>query len=90
MVVCEPSPVCNTSIRQVSSYKYLDVFMDSSLTWHLHIDSLCTKLQQKRYFLRGQRLYGVSSRLLFLFYFLNDLRVWRVACKPGMVIGQFS
>lgn len=63
-----PVRIHNTPICQVSSYKYLGVFMDSSLTWQVHIESLCTKLQQRMYFLRRLRLYGVNNRLLFLFF----------------------
>jgi len=68
--ICEPNPVLihNSPIRQVTSYKYLGVFIDCSLTWHIHFEYLCTRLQQRMYFLRRLKLYGVNSKLLFLFF----------------------
>ena len=68
--ICKPNPVLihNTPIHQVTSYKYLGVFIDCSLTWHVHVENLCTRLQQRMYFLRRLRLYGVNSKLLFLFF----------------------
>lgn len=32
---------------QVSSYKYLVFYIDCSLTWHVHAESLCFRLQQR-------------------------------------------
>jgi len=65
--ICEPNPH-NSPILQVTSYKYLGVFIDYSLTWHIHVEYLCTRLQQRMYFLRRLRFYGVNSKLLFLFF----------------------
>ena len=33
----------------------------------IHVENLCTRLQQRMYFLRRLRLYSVNSKLLFLF-----------------------
>ncbi len=68
--VSEHKPVINkdTMIEQVTSYRYLGFYMDSILCWKTHIDSLCTRLQQRLYFLRRLRLYGVGSNILLVFY----------------------
>ena len=58
----------NQEITQVSSYKYLGVHIDNLLGWKTHIDNLCNRLQQRLYFLRRLRLYGVSSHIMMIFY----------------------
>lgn len=63
-----PVYIHDVPITQVSSYKYPSVHLDCFLTWHVHVDSLCTRLQQRMSFLRRLRLYGVSSRIMMLFY----------------------
>lgn len=55
-----PVYIHNGPITQVSSYTYLGVYLDCSLTWHVHVDSLCTRLQQRMYFLRMLRLHGIA------------------------------
>ncbi len=55
-----------TVIQQVTSYRYVGFYMDSVL-FGRHIDSLCTRLQQRLYFLRRLRLYGVVSNILHVF-----------------------
>ncbi len=42
----------NEPIAQVSSYRYLGVYIDDTLSWRAHVESLCSKLQQRLYFLR--------------------------------------
>lgn len=42
--------------------------MDSALCWKVHIDSLCSRLRQRLYFLRRLKLYGVSANILLVFY----------------------
>ncbi len=50
--VSEHKPVIikDTMIEQVTSYRYLGFYMDNILCWKTHIDSLCTRLQQRLYF----------------------------------------
>lgn len=57
------SPVIeDTQIKQVCSYKYLGIYIDNMLTWQIHVDILYTKLQQRLYFLRRLRPFGVSKK----------------------------
>ena len=62
-VVIHDSP-----IEQVSSYKYLGVHLDDTFSWYVHVESLCSRLQQRLYFLRRLRAYGVDKSIMFLFY----------------------
>ena len=64
----EPVVIKNQKITRVSSYKYLGVHIDNLLCWKTHIDNLCNRLQQRLYFLRRLRLYGVSSHIMMIFY----------------------
>lgn len=58
----------NQEVTQASSYKYLGVHIDNLLCWNTHVNNLCNKLQQRLYFLRRLRLYGVSSQIMMIFY----------------------
>ena len=58
----------NSSIKQVSSYKYLGVQIDQNMSWHTHVESCCTKIHQRLHFLRRLRLFGVSLGIMLIFY----------------------
>ncbi len=68
--VGDRSPVIinGKSIEQVTSHKYLCVYMDNLLCWSSHVNSLCSRFQQRLYFLRRLNVFGVNQRILFLFY----------------------
>lgn len=55
-------------VKQVYSYKYLGVYIDSELKWHTHVSSVCTRVHQRLHFLRRLRLFGVSSNIMLIFY----------------------
>ncbi len=58
----------NQTIIQVPSYKYLGVFFDNSLTWNVHVDNLCSRLQQRLHFLHRLRIHGVDQKFMLIFY----------------------
>lgn len=60
--------VHNGCITQVHSYKYLGVYIDCKLSRDVHVSSVCTKIQQRLYFLRRLWVFGVEQRVLMLFY----------------------
>lgn len=64
------TPLCihGETINQVSSYRYLGVHLNSCFSWQVHFDHLCARLQQRLYFLRRLRVFGVNQRVMFLFY----------------------
>ena len=63
-----PVVIHDSTISQVSSYKYLGIWIDNSLTWNTHVDSLCSKLQQRLHFLRRLRVHGVDQKFMLVFY----------------------
>ena len=63
-----PITIHNQTIKQSSSFKYLGVYVDSSLSWTQHVDYICNKVQQRIYFLRRLRSFGDSSKVLSLFF----------------------
>ena len=63
-----PVVIHDSPIEQVSSYKYLGVHLDDTFSWSVHVESLCSRLQQRLYFLRRLRVYGVDKSIMFLFY----------------------
>ena len=63
-----PVVIHNEPITQVSSYKYLGVYIDDAFSWRVHVESLCSRLQQRLYFLRRLRAFGVEQKVMLLFY----------------------
>jgi len=43
---------------------YLGYYIDNMLTWQVHSDNVCSKLQQRLNFLRRLRLYGVNNKII--------------------------
>ena len=64
----KPLQIHNTPVKQVESYKYLGVWVDHKLSWSIQVDHVCTKVQQRLYFLRRLRAHGASTEILHLFY----------------------
>ena len=56
-----PVVIHNQTITQARSYKYRGVYIDESLTWSTHVDSLCCRLQQRLHVLRRLRIHGVDK-----------------------------
>ena len=63
-----PVTVHNAEIEQVSSYKYLGIYVDATLSWSVHVDFICGKVQQRIYFLRRLRSFGANKHILLLFF----------------------
>ena len=66
--VHDPVVIDGNVIEQVSSYKYLGIYIDNLLKWNVHVEHLCSKLAQRLHFLRRLRLFGVSSNIMLTFY----------------------
>ncbi|XDV25684.1 hypothetical protein PO909_029559, partial [Leuciscus waleckii] len=63
-----PLSIHREEIKQVTSYRYLGIHLDNLLNWSDHVDYVCSRSQQRLYFLRGVRVFGVSQNIMFLFY----------------------
>ena len=55
-------------VERVSSFKYLGVHISDDLTWTLNTTQLVKKAQQRLYFLRRLRKFGMSPEILRNFY----------------------
>lgn len=80
--------LCNCPrVKQVSSFKYLGVYIDSNLGWKSHLHHITSKL---RYFLRI--LYFLKPKVTFLFlkilYFawINSVLSYGILCWGGEYI----
>ena len=69
--VCAHLPVVisDQTIKQVGSYKYMGIHIDSKLSWRVHVEAVCSRAQ-KRQSLLSLRLgaLGFSTNLLLLVY----------------------
>ena len=55
-------------MERVSSFKFLDIYISDDLTWTLNTTQLVKKAQQRLYFLRRLRKFGMSPKILSNFY----------------------
>ncbi len=55
-------------VERVSSFKYLEVHISEDLTWTLNTTQLVKNGQQRLYFLRRLRKFGMSPKILSNFY----------------------
>lgn len=56
-----PVVINNQHIAQVDSYRYLGIYIDNKLTWSVHVKNVCTRVQQRLYFLHRLRVFGVNA-----------------------------
>ncbi|XP_051243005.1 uncharacterized protein LOC127355811 [Dicentrarchus labrax] len=64
----QPLSIRELEVERVSSFKYLGVHLSEDLTWTLNTTQLVKKAQQRLYFLRRLRKFGMSPRILCNFY----------------------
>ena len=63
-------------VERVETYKYLGVYLESTLCWSVHIDSLIKKLNVRMYCLRKLSTFGVNRKILLMFYNSVICGVW--------------
>ncbi len=56
------------NIVQGDSCRYLGIHIDNKLTWSVQVENVCIRVQQRLYFLRRLRVFGVNQKVLLLFY----------------------
>ncbi|MCI4385498.1 hypothetical protein PGIGA_G00051260 [Pangasianodon gigas] len=64
----QPLFIRELEVERVSSFKYLGVHISEDLTWTLNTTQLVKKAQQRLYFLRRLRKFGMSPKILSNFY----------------------
>ncbi len=63
-----PIIIDRTPVERVSSFKFLGVTITEDLTWSAHTDAVLKKAQQRLFFLRRLRKFGMSPHILHSFY----------------------
>lgn len=62
-----PVVIHDHTIAQMD-YRYLGTHMDNKLVWKVHVDVICSRVQQRLHFLRRLRTFGVTWEVQLLFY----------------------
>ena len=65
---CEPLVIGGETIEQVDLFKLLGTTISSDLTWDNNADVVIKKAQQRLYFLRQLKKFGLHSDILAQFY----------------------
>ena len=60
--------ICNEVVERVNNYKYLGIIFDENLDWDLQSSKVCSKLNQRLFFLRKLKQFNVDNTLLYLFF----------------------
>ncbi|KAI4873905.1 hypothetical protein NFI96_008067 [Prochilodus magdalenae] len=63
-----PITINRATVERVSSFKFLSVHITEELTWTEHTTRVVKKAQQRLFFLRRQRRFGMDPRILRTFY----------------------
>ena len=58
----------NKPVSIVSTYKYLGTIIDDKLKWNENVRALCSKGNQRLYFIRKLKSFHIDSTILKLFY----------------------
>ncbi|XP_051886490.1 uncharacterized protein LOC127578465 isoform X2 [Pristis pectinata] len=66
----EHTPVLieRSTVERASSFKFLGVNISEDLSWAQHIDTITKEAQQRLYFIRSLRRFGMSPKTLANFY----------------------
>uniref|UniRef100_A0A669C0V1 Ig-like domain-containing protein n=1 Tax=Oreochromis niloticus TaxID=8128 RepID=A0A669C0V1_ORENI len=63
-----PITINGAAVERVSSFRFLGVHLAEDLTWSVHINKTVKKAQQRLFFLRRLKRFGMSPRILRTFY----------------------
>jgi len=56
------------TIHRVTSFKLLGVYIDSTMSWTIHVDNMVKKATRRLYFLKQLKRAGLTSKQLFHYY----------------------
>ncbi len=79
-----PISIDKTPVERVNSFKFLGVHITEDITWSAHTDAVLKKAQQRLFFLRRLRKFGMSPRILRSFYTCTVRASWPAASLPGL------
>ena len=63
----EPVNINGVDIEIVTEYKYLGTYIDSHLNWNVNTQKLCSKANQRIYFLRKLKLFNIDRDIMMMF-----------------------
>lgn len=63
-----PITINGAAVERVSSFRFLGVHLAEDLTWSVHTNKTVKKAQQRLFFLRRLKRFGMSPRILRTFY----------------------
>ena len=74
-------------MERVDNYKYLGMTLTNTVTWAEHISMLIRKCQQRMYFLRKLNRFGVSNKILHMFYrsTVESIIGYCISCWGGSI-----
>lgn len=52
----------------MTTYKYFGIHLDNGLTWNVQVDCVCSRVQQRLHFLWRMRVFGVTQKMMLIFY----------------------
>ena len=81
-----PVAVHGQDIKQVKTFKYLGVHVDSDLSWHTQVANVCARIHQRLNFLRRLRVFGVCKNIMLIFYRATIESVLCRVSPAGLVI----
>ena len=69
----------------VETFKFLGIHLSSELTWSAHVDHCVAKAQQRLFFLRRLRSFGLAPRVLSDFYrsVVESVLTYSIAVRYG-------
>ena len=56
------------TIHRVTSFKLLGVYIESTMSWTIHVDNMVKKATRRLYFLKQLKRAGLTSKQLFHYY----------------------
>ena len=65
-----------STVEIIQHFKFLGSTISNNLKWELNIDTIIKKAQQRLYFLRRLRLFGLTPQIMLTFYRAAIERVW--------------
>ena len=66
-----PLTIAHVCLQQSYCIKYLGVYIDSHLTWHDHIDFICSKISKNLNIMVKLKQYVSTASLITIYYSLN-------------------